>query len=183
MAVEVEVGAYLNQTYMSQVDGVFSHNPLHDLESLWWVGVWFLLCHYQPNRLANITVQNHVKVVKKYGETLFNNRRGINRLSRRHALTGPLLLTDIQPRSFPTANQHLIVLLNSFRNQLVAHYKRYKPKPKAPQNRSFFNPDLHREYGDVVEEAKKELRNDETELWPFGYIEKTIAINKANRVN
>ena len=165
----MEAGAYMNQ-----VDGVFSHNPLHDLESLWWVGVWFLLCHYQPNRLANITVQNHVKVVKKYGETLFNNRRGINRLSRRHALTGPLLLTDIQPRSFPTAYQHLIVLLNSFRNQLVAHYKRYKPKPKAPQDSSFFNPNLHREFGDRLEVARRELMNNQTALLLMCHIEQSI---------
>ena len=177
MAVEVEAGAYINQA------GELSHNPLHDLESLWWIGVWFLLCHYQPSNLRNITVQRHIEVVKKYGETLFNNRRGVSPLSRRQALTGPVLLANIQARSFSTANQHLIVLLNSFRKQLVAHYERYKPKPKAPQNRSFFNPDLHRGYGDVVEEAKKELRNDETELWPFGYIEKTIAINNANRLN
>jgi hypothetical protein len=57
-----EAGAYINQ------DGVLLHNPLHDLESLWWVGVWFLLCHYQskPSKLRDITVQQHVEVVKKY---------------------------------------------------------------------------------------------------------------------
>jgi hypothetical protein len=68
MAVEVEAGAYINQA------GVLSHNPLHDLESLWWVGVWYLLCHYQPGNPRDITVQQHIKVVKKYGETLFNLR-------------------------------------------------------------------------------------------------------------
>ena len=175
MAVEVEAGAYINQA------GELSHNPLHDLESLWWIGVWFLLCHYQPSNLRDITVQRHIEVVKKYGETLFNNR--VNSLSRRRALTGSDLLFNIEPLSFPRAIQPIILLLDMFRDQLVAHYERYKPKPNAPQNRSFFNPDLHREYGDVVEEAKKELRNDETELWPFGYIEKTIAINNANRLN
>ena len=126
MAIEVEAGANMNQ-----VDGVFSHNPLHDLESLWWVGVWFLLCHYEPSNIRDITVQKHFEVVKKYGETLFNNRRGINPLSRRHALTGPLLLTDIQPRSFPTANQHLIVLLNSFRKPTRCALQTLQTKAKG----------------------------------------------------
>ena len=49
MAVEVDSGAYMNQA-----DGDFSHNPLHDLESLWWV---ILLCHYKPSRFQDITVQ------------------------------------------------------------------------------------------------------------------------------
>ena len=46
--VEVEAGAY-----MYQGDEAFSRNPLHDLESLcqWWEGLWFLLCHYQPEGL------------------------------------------------------------------------------------------------------------------------------------
>jgi hypothetical protein len=171
MAVEVEAGAYINQA------GVFSHNPLHDLESLWWVGVWFLLCHYQPGKLRDTTVQQHIEVVKTYGETLFNNR--VNPLSRRHALTGPDLLANIEPLSFPMAVQHLIVLLDVFRDQLVAHYKLYKPK--ASQDRSFFNPDLHRKFGDLVEEAMKELRNDQTGLWLIGHVEKRIAYLNAKK--
>ena len=99
MAVEVAVSAYMNQV---SVD--FSHNPLHDIESLWWVGVWFILCHY-PSEFGDITVQRHIKVVKKFGETLFNNRG--NHLSRRHALVGTTLLTNIKPRSFPVAIQRL----------------------------------------------------------------------------
>ena len=171
MAVEVEVGAYLNQTYMSQVDGVFSHNPLHDLESLWWVGVWFLLYHYDPSRIPDTTVEKHVEVVKKFGGTLFNNR--IDPLSRRRAVIGSTLLANIQPLSFPKAVQYLVVLLNLFRKQLVAHYTDYKPTMTS-QDWSFFNPDLHRQYGDLVKKTITDLKKDSTPLWLIDQIEERI---------
>ena len=172
MAVEVEVGAYLNQTYMSQVDGVFSHNPLHDLESLWWVGVWFLLCHYDPSRIPNTTVEKHAEVVKKFGGTLFNNR--IDPLSRRRAVIGSTLLANIQPLSFPKAVQYLVVLLNLFRKQLVAHYTDYKPTMTS-QDWSFFDSGhLHSEYGNPIKKAITELKNDSTPLWLFHHVEERI---------
>jgi hypothetical protein len=61
-----------------------------------------------------------------------------------------------------------MVLLDVVRDQLVAHYKDYKAM--ASQDRSFFNPDLHRKFADLVEEAIKELRNDQTGLWLNGLI-------------
>ena len=172
MAVEVEAGVY-----MDQLGGVFSHNPLHDLESLWWVGVWFLVCHYQPSKLRDINVQQHIEVVKTYSETLFNNR--VNPLSRRYALTSPDLLTNIEPQSFPVAVQHLILLLDVFRDQLVTHYQLYKPT--VSQDRSFFNPDLYCKFGGIVEEALKELTNDQTGLWLIEHVEKRIAYLNAKK--
>ena len=160
----MEAGAYMNQ-----VGGVFSHNPLHDLESLWWVGVWFLLCHYRPDKVGDITVQKHIKVVKKFGETLFNNR---DTLSRRHALTGSALLANTKPASFPQAVQYFIVMLNMFRGHLVTYYESYKPKES--QDRSFFVPDVHRKFGDVFGNVMKKIRNDQTELWPLDDIEDHI---------
>ena len=162
----MEAGAYINRA------GVLSHNPLHDLESLWWVGVWFLLCHYPPSNLQDITVQQHIEVVKKYGDVLFNNHN--DTLSRRQALTGPDLLAKIQPLSFPKAVQHLIVLLDLFRDQLVVHYELYKPTMTS-QDLSFFNPDLYCRFSDLVEEAIMELKDDATALWLFHTIGKSIS--------
>ena len=155
----MEAGAYMNQ-----VRGVFSHNPLHDLESLWWVGVWFLLCHYHHGKLRDTTVQRHIEVVKKFGETLFNTHA--YPLSRRLALTGPYILANIKLRFFPEAIQHFIVLLNVFREHLVTHYELYKPK--TSQDRSFFIPALHSKFGDIVENARKKLSDDQTVLWLIG---------------
>ena len=156
---------------MNQPILVFSHNPLHDLESLWWVGVWILLCHYQPSKLRDINVQNHIiKVVKKFGETLFNNRS--NQLSRRRALIGPDLLAKSNPVSFPEPVKHLIIMLGEFRKHLVTYYESYKPKEL--QDLSFFIPDVHRKFGHVLENAMKGLRDDQTELWPLVDIENRI---------
>ena len=168
MAVEVEISAYLIQKYL----GVFSHNPLHDLESLWWVCAWFLLCHYAPSNLWDATVQEHIEVVKKFGGTLFNNRD--DPLSRRRAVFGSDLLAEIESLSFPKAVQAVILLLHLFREQLVAHYELYKPA-KTSQDLSFFNPDIHRKYGDLVEKTIKKLRDDKTALLLFVEIDKSIS--------
>jgi hypothetical protein len=158
MAVEMELGAYLTHL------GVFSHNPLHDPESLWWVGIWFLLCHYKPSRLEVDTVQEHVQVVKQYSQTLFNNHT--DPLRRRFALADDLvLLANTFPHSFPRAVQYLFVVLNKFRAQLVTYYETYKPS--GIPNWSFFTPDVHRGFADIVERGIKALRNDESDpgLW------------------
>ena len=179
MAVEVDAGKYLNKPYLQQADRNFSHNPLHDIESLWWVGVWFLLCHYHPGNLRRITVQQHFEVVKTYGETLFNNSANPN--SRRQALTSQDLLENIVPETFPTSVQHLILLLDLFREQLVAQYELYEPK--VSQDQSFFIPDLHREFGGIVEEAMTELsrKADKTGLWLIGDVEKQIVYYNAKK--
>jgi hypothetical protein len=147
MAVEVELGAYLTHL------GVFSHNPLHDLESLWWVGVWFLSCHYKPSRLGVNTVQTHVKVVKKFNQTLFNNP------------------TDSHRRS--------VLVLSEFRAQLLTYYKSYQPR--EPRDRSFFTPDLHRGFADIVERGLEALRNNQSELWPLDHVEDRIAFLSAKK--
>ena len=166
MAVEAATGAYF-----CHFREVFSHNPLHDIESVWWVCVWYLLCHYhwQPSDLQDVTVQRHIKVVKTYGETLFNS---FDPHSRRRALTGPAILANINPGYFPVAVQHFILLLDLFRDQLVTYYSIYNPT--ASQDRSFFIPDLHCKFSDIVEDAKKEIRNDETGLWLFHHVEEHI---------
>ena len=147
MAVEAEAGAYLNKPYLYQLGVFFSHNPLHDLESLWWVGLWFLLCHYKPPKTG--TVPKHIKVVKKFSESLFNNLS--DALSRRHTLTGSTLFANTKPSSFPDGVKYFIVILEMYREQLVGCYESYKPK--ATQDRSFFIPNVHGKFGDEIGSA------------------------------
>ena len=109
----------------------FLHNPLHDIESLWWVGVWFLLCHYQFSNLGDVTVQQHIRVVKEFGETLFNNHGDL--LSRHRALIGSSIFAKTKPHYFPQAVKYLIVMLNDFREQLqfstkVTNQKNLRPR-------------------------------------------------------
>ncbi|KAF8811240.1 hypothetical protein BYT27DRAFT_7184620 [Phlegmacium glaucopus] len=161
MAVEVEISAYLYHYGPS-----FSHNPLHDIESLLWVGLWFLLCHYTAGNLRSVTVQKHIEVVKQIGETLFNN--GADHRSRRNALSYSTLITNSNPLRFPKSVQYLLVVLEKFRAQLVTYYEDYNPK--QPQNRSFFTPDVHGKCGVLFENVLESLRNDNTELWPMDHI-------------
>ena len=166
MAAEVELGRYIYDPHCK----VFSHNPLHDLESLWWVGIWFLSCHYKPSRLEVDTVQEHVQVVKQYSQTLFNNRT--DPLCRRFALIDDeVLLVNTFPNSFSRAVQYLFVVLNKFRAQLVTYYETYKPS--EIRDRSFFTPGVHRGFADIVEHGIKALKNDESELWPLATLKPT----------
>ena len=158
----------MNQPLIVQ-HGVFSHNPLHDLESLWWVGVWTLLCHYRPSRLGNATVKRHIKVVKKFGETLFTYH---DRHSRRSAFIGSALLDNIEPLSFPSAVKYFIIILYKVRDQLITYYDGFKPKES--QDLSFFIPKVHCKFSDVLEDAIRKLRDDPTELWPMDLIEERI---------
>ena len=168
MAVEVESSGYI---YYPRSNPSFSHNPLHDLESLWWVGVWFLLYHYKPasNLLDNI-VQRHLRLIKMAAQSLFNN--GANLSNRHQALISQDILTTSNPRSFPKAVQHLVVVAHRFRAQLVEYYKNYKP-----HDRSFFTPDIHCQCGELFERAMESLKNDNTELW---LLDSALAICRKN---
>ena len=117
------------------------------------------------------TVQEHMKLVKKVGQTIFNN--GADRDSRSRALLHPNLFTDSDPASFAKIIQYFVVLLNKFRAQLVTHYKNYKPKD--PRDRSFFTPDVHGNCHVLLQKLMESLRNDKTELWPWDHIEDRIA--------
>ena len=173
MAVEVELGAYIYDPHCE----VFSHNPLHDIESLWWVGIWFLLCHYEHSIFGVGAVQKHVKVVKKFSQTLFNNRTDS---LRRSALTGKsVLLANANPRHFPSPMQRLLLMLDNFRVQLITYYITYKPS--ETRDRSFFTPDVHREFADIVEQGIKASRNDDCVLWPMDYIETHITSLNAKK--
>lgn len=69
MAVKVEAGAYVNQA------GVLSHNRLHDLELLWWVG-WASSFYYaisSPSNFETLRCQQHMESVQEMWRD-FNNR-------------------------------------------------------------------------------------------------------------
>ncbi|KAF8813209.1 hypothetical protein BYT27DRAFT_7181632 [Phlegmacium glaucopus] len=172
MAVEVETSAY-----MYHPDCRFSHNPLHDIESLWWVGLWFLLCHYTVGNLRDVPVQKHIEFVKMLGQTIFNN--GADHRRRRDVLIYSTLLTHSNPLCFQHSVQYLVDVLDDFRAQLITYYEDYNPQ--QPQDRSLFTPDVHRKVGVLFENILESLGNDNTELWHMDYITAHIAYLKENR--
>ena len=161
----MEHGTY---TFHPRYDGVFSHNPLHDLESLWWVGVWLLLCHYNPSHLLDSGVQKHILRVAKIGEKLF----GLERSSRRDALVrSDFLFNQSKAEAFPPAVQPVLLAIFKFRIQLFSYYTSYKPRD--PGDRSFFTPDIHRACGLPFSESIQLLegtKNETAELWPLDQI-------------
>ena len=155
----MESGGYT----VSHIDGIFSHNPLHDLESFWWVGLWLLFCHYDSSNLEADFVQKHIRVVANVGYTLF----GVNRSSRRDAFIHPDHLASSHPRKLPEAVKFLFVLLFKFRERLFSYYENYRPKES--QDRSFFTSGVHDTCDDFSKEAIKSLTDakDETKFWPI----------------
>ena len=164
MAVEVQSSGYI---YYPEFE--FSHNPLHDLESLWWIGVWFLFYHYKPvSNLLDDIVQRHLKLIQTAAQGLFNKGADLPS-SRRRALINQNTLAASNPRSFPTTVQYLVVVVHRFRAQLVEYYKNYEP-----HDQSFFTPDIHHQCRGLLKRAMESLKNDDTELWPLDLIEQHV---------
>ena len=62
----------LNKYCYNNLGFVVVPNPLHDMESIWWIGVWALFCHYSPNAaLLDSAVVDHIDRVREIGETIF----------------------------------------------------------------------------------------------------------------
>ena len=122
-------------------------------------------------------MQTHVKVVKKFSQTLFNNRTDS---LRRSVLTGKsALLANAKPQDSPPPVFPLFVVLSEFRAQLVTYYESYQPR--EPRDRSFFTPDVHREFANIVEHNIMVLRNNQSELLPLNHIEDRIAFLNAKK--
>jgi hypothetical protein len=122
-------------------------------------------------------VEKHIKIVKEIGQTLFNN--GADSLSRRHALTHSTLFADSNPGRFPQGLQYFIIILDDFKTHLITHYKQHTPMER--EDRSFFTPDVHRQFGELFENAIESLQNDKTELWPWDHITNHVNYLKGNR--
>ena len=69
MAGEVIRGRYTHQPEFQN----FAHNPIHDLESLWWVGVWCMMWHYPVSDTHEIepSKKEHITQMTNYGKVLF----------------------------------------------------------------------------------------------------------------
>lgn len=69
MAGEVARGQYTHQPNFKP----FAHNPVHDLESLWWVVVWCMIWHYPVPEDSALpeAKHNHVAQMKEHGMKLF----------------------------------------------------------------------------------------------------------------
>jgi hypothetical protein len=69
MSVEIESLSYHYLPLIAQTLNVsdlepeepdlpFRYNPLHDVESIWWVGVWLLFCHRDTATMAEASLED-----------------------------------------------------------------------------------------------------------------------------
>ncbi|KAJ3558272.1 hypothetical protein NM688_g1021 [Phlebia brevispora] len=99
-----------------KIPGVCYH-PLHDLESLWWVAVWFLMTkevvHPDPDEGETFVAS---KAQRKFAKDLFGDPS-----TRRNALVDHYKFMD-QIEGLPRIPQNLAMALNVLREFLVEKY-------------------------------------------------------------
>jgi hypothetical protein len=95
MSVEIESLSYHYQPPFPQDDSdpgpddpPFRYNPLHDIESIWWVGVWFLFCHRETATKSDANLADAqaqlLHVQKLFPRVLMSYGR-VEKFSHRHA--------------------------------------------------------------------------------------------------
>lgn len=129
----------LSEKYLPGGIGKPVFNPLHDLESLWWLSIWFTFCHF-PLRNSNSTfvsditkpqIRQAIEEINFVGYDLFRLVDGVkpDGTVRTQALIDGLFLQDAQLDrcKFPTTVRKFCKILDIFREKLVGHFL------KAPQ--------------------------------------------------
>lgn len=107
------------------------YNPLHDLESLWLIGVWFTFCHYTARALNEADTSRMKKVIQSIhnlGNSLFatEGRSSMpNKENRVSALTVglPFLAEEFEAHGvyFPVGVAEFCVILENLRQKLYDH--------------------------------------------------------------
>jgi hypothetical protein len=76
----------------------FRYNPLHDVESIWWVGVWFLFCHRDKITTSNadlVDAQTQLDHVQKLFPRVLNSSGRLSKFQSQGAFfSGISVLPD-----------------------------------------------------------------------------------------
>lgn len=121
MSSEVDARSYLHTLKIMESDVVFRNNCLHDLESIWWTWLWFMLAHACDDAVAredfkgNRSHYGHMSQHSAFKTTF--NRGGLHRLQLfrskeicQHLATLPLQMSS----SRQVAVQWQLALLNRY---------------------------------------------------------------------
>ena len=121
MSSEVDARSYLHTLKLMEGDVVFRNNCLHDLESVWWTWLWFMLAHTCDDALAKEDFQGNQSPYDPTSQhsafiATFNGD-GLHRLQlfrskeiRQHLATLPLQMSS----SWKAAIQWQLLLLNRY---------------------------------------------------------------------
>ncbi|KJA13396.1 hypothetical protein HYPSUDRAFT_195778 [Hypholoma sublateritium FD-334 SS-4] len=126
----------LSENYLLGGIGKPIFNPLHDLESLWWISIWFTFCHFPlcmgdsndtfVSHLTGPQTQQAIEEINFVGHVLFRlgNEGKPNINARTQALVDGLFLQDAQldRYKFPATVRNFCKILDNFRDKLVGHF-------------------------------------------------------------
>lgn len=113
------------------VEGPISHNPLHDLESVWWLGIWALYCHHTLTDLPTQVVQEHANDMGTWSQTLFPVLGDHDTQATR---SSAFQRRELSVEDFPAAASQgpcrsLFILLDRLRDVILAGYSKMKTTP------------------------------------------------------
>jgi len=165
MSSEVAHGSYLFGPHRAYVHKPpFLHNPLHDLESLWWILVWFLFLKVarQPKEEGFIPSNTQVNFQSMSAQEFFPSRATLWPTCRHPAVWSKALFSQYVERSFPKYvamyGFHLAnitdVLVKAYRDaEASLHLGEFDTSPFETIHKSFMtalqeitNGDIFRDY-------------------------------------
>src|ERR1700729_2585300 len=88
-------------------DPPFRYNPLHDIESIWWVGVWFLFCHREATTMSEANLadaQTQLLHVQKLFPRVLKSFDRVEKFQNRRTFANGI---SFLPSSFRQAAQRL----------------------------------------------------------------------------
>ncbi|KJA13397.1 hypothetical protein HYPSUDRAFT_92767 [Hypholoma sublateritium FD-334 SS-4] len=164
MAVEV-----LNRRCLWNIRFFAIHNPLHDLESLWWVGVWCLVCHYSPNAALNTPeIREHITQLQMTKHRLFSSCADpLKRTRMEHVIAGRFASLASPQFSKPLQNFYLV--LERIRAELSDRLRAVESR--FPIDIGYFErPDFFTTIQDLL--ATGDNKDVDEILWPLDIIQK-----------
>lgn len=164
MAVEV-----LNSRCLWNIRFFAIHNPLHDLESLWWVGVWCLVCHYSPNAaLDTPEIREHIKQLQMTKHRLFSSCADPFKYTRmEYVIAGRF--ANLASTQFSEPLQNFYLILERMRAELSDRLRAVETR--FPIDIGYFEkPDFFNTIHDLL--ATGDNTDVDEILWPLDTIQK-----------
>lgn len=130
MAGEVIRGQYTHQPAFKG----FAHNPIHDLESLWWVGVWCMMRHYPVSDSLELepSQKEHIAQMTNYGNELFPTYHDLTDDTRIQEVDSQTNYRTRGMTNYSTPIAAMIVRLDDFRQCIAwAHQRTQKQLPRT----------------------------------------------------
>ncbi len=129
MSGEVARGRYTDRPEHKN----FLHNPIHDLESLWWVGVWCLMWHYPVSEYQHVSPseKEHIDKMKEHGMKLFPSYHQPLSDRRITEIHSQVKYRRRDVRSYPLSIKVMIARMNDIRQCISwAHQRIQRALPR-----------------------------------------------------